>query len=297
VYATPSASFCTSFGYEARGRMAWSPDGANLVFPTSRGCHENPFELFIARADGSTAATGLVTPTAGLESAFPAWSPDGKQIAFLGSETPDSTGVYVADVGPSGALPGGLQARHIGSDTAVTLGFALSGPQWSPDGTSLAVTNGIFDDTTKTSGIVVMKPDGSGERVIAQDAGHPSWSPIWSPNGRQLAYFRAVDPTEYFNGRPCTVRAWVIDADGTNERRLDPLAEGCDMAPAWSPDGTRLSVLLIKTGDLNPWQMSVMMLDGSESLVTLGDGAVGSWQPVAAPLPPAPSFGATEPSL
>ena len=57
-----------------------------------------------------------------------------------------------------------------------------------------------------------------------------------SPSGRQSAYVRAVDPAEYFIERPCTVRFWVINADGTDERRFDPLGDGCDMTPSWSPE-------------------------------------------------------------
>ena len=295
--ATTLATTDSSAAYCAIGGMAWSPDGTSLVFPTSQAC-DGRSELFIVAADGSSPATGLLAP--GADSAYPAWSPDGKQIAFLGSETLGSNGVYVADVGSPPALSGGLAARRIGAGAgegkpggwvnaaAGSLAEALSGPQWSPDGTELAVINSTFGATTGSSGIVIMKADGSGQRVIAEDVGNPLWSPIWSPNGRQLAYARAVDPAEYFNQRPCTVRFWVIDADGTDERRLDPLGDGCDMRPSWSPDGSRLLALLI--GEDASFHVSMIPIDGSEPIVTPADGGAGSWQPIVAPIPPAPSF-------
>ena len=42
----------------------------------------------------------------------------------------------------------------------------------------------------------------------------------WSPDGQQVAFHRTVDPSEYVHDRPCTVRTWIIDADGTDERQL-----------------------------------------------------------------------------
>ena len=305
--ATTLATTDASAAYCAIGGMAWSPDGTSLIFPTSQAC-DGRSELFIVATDGSSPAAGLLAP--GTDSAYPAWSPGGKQIAFLGSEAVGDNGVYVADVGSPAALSGGLLARYIGPGAGEwkpagwvnavpgSLAEALSGPQWSPDGTELAVINSSFASTTESSGLVIMKTDGSGQRVIAEDVGNPLWAPIWSPNGRQLAYVRAVDPAEYFNSRPCTVRFWVVDADGTDERRLDPLGDGCDMRPSWSPDGSRLLGLLISVDDLSPsaFHVSMITIDGSEPIVTLADGSAGSWQPVVAPLPPAPSFGVASPA-
>jgi Tol biopolymer transport system component len=275
-----SGAFC------AKGNMVWSPDGSRLVFPTSPVC-DIRYELFVVAADGSSNATALLAP--GIDSVFPDWSPDGNQIAFMGSEGAGAAAAYVVDVGSGDLLSGGLQAHRIGPDSVASLTDA-STLQWSPDGTELAASTGSLVTITEPSSIVIMKPDGSGQRMIAEASGNPLRNPIWAPSGRQLAYVRAVDPSEYFSGRPCTARVWVIDADGTDARQLDPLTEGCDMTPSWSPDGTRLAVLLIGVDDPNPsFHISMVTLDGSEPIVTLGDGSVGSWQPVVAPLPPAPS--------
>ena len=157
-------------------------------------------------------------------------------------------------------------------------------PQWSPDGTELA-----RGDRFDTGEIVVVKADGSGQRVLATDQ---AFNPTWSPDGKRVAFHRIVDPSEYFQGRPCTMRVWVMNADGTGERRLDPLVDGCVLPPIWSPDGTRLlSLLIVGHGGRS---MSV----SSRWMATIRRSSSSS--PTARPgsrsrrrLPPAPSFEVT----
>ena len=85
------------------------------------------------------------------------------------------------------------------------------------------------------------------------------------------------------------MRVWVVNADGSGERRLDPLVDGCVLPPIWSPDGTRLLSLVIvddyfHVGVLAP----TAMIRRSSSTVLRRVVAAGS-----SPLPPAPSFPAT----
>jgi hypothetical protein len=88
---------------------------------------------------------------------------------------------------------------------------------------------------------------------------------------------------------------WIVDADGTDERRLDPLADGCEGPVLWSPDGSRLTATLIASTPEKPaldFHVGVVTIDGSSPVVILQDGMPSAWQPVAAPLPAAPSFAA-----
>ena len=154
-------------------------------------------------------------------------------------------------------------------------------PQWSPDGTEVAVAIGF-----ETGEVVVVKADGSGQRVLAGDQ---ALNPTWSPDGKRVALHRMVDELEYFQGRPCTMRVWVMDADGSDERRFDPLVDGCVLPPIWSPDGTRLVSLVIAD---DTFHVGVFTVDGGEPPVVFLESYGAAWQPVAAPLPPAPSFAA-----
>jgi Tol biopolymer transport system component len=262
--------------------LGWSPDGSSLIFPTRDGCADD-YGLSIVATDGSSPAVPLLAP--GFDGRYGTWSPDGTRIAFLGQEPGTSVGAYVIEASPAEALAGALQARRVGPDLSPTLGEGpWSGPRWSPDGTELLVTVGPTEE------VYAVKMDGSGERLIAERA----FNPNWSPDGEQIAFHRTVDPSEYFNNRPCTVRTWIIDAAGTNERQLDERADGCVYEPRWSPDGSRIADLLILATPEDPeeaFHFGVQAVDGAgETVILSGDGTLGDWQPVAAPLPPAPSF-------
>ena len=82
-------------------------------------------------------------------------------------------------------------------------------------------------------------------------------------------------PIRVFNGRPCTVRTWVIDADGSDERQLPSLEDGCAIQPPWSPDGTRLAVLLVTSTDEEPaldFHLGIVVADTSQPAGPVGHG-------------------------
>ncbi|HRQ62086.1 MAG TPA: Tol-Pal system protein TolB, partial [Alphaproteobacteria bacterium] len=95
-------------------------------------------------------------------------------------------------------------------------------PVWSPRGDLIAFTRmhqGQFY-------IGVIRPDGSGERLIST-AYHVE-GPSWSPNGRVLTYFK-----ESRGGSGKKSNVYTVDITGFNERLLKTPGDGSD--PAWSP--------------------------------------------------------------
>jgi Tol biopolymer transport system component len=168
----------------------------------------------------------------------PAWSPDGKRIAFQRSED-DAYHVYVMDAD-------GRNERRVTSGTADD-----RHPAWSPDGKLLAVDSG----TDAQREIWVVDVAGSSRTQVTR-MGAIATFPSWSPDGTRIAFY------VYQGG---AMDLWVTGRDGSNARRLtESLAtenkQQCTFAchgAAWSPDGTRLAladgdsarVLLMATAD------------------------------------------------
>jgi len=99
-------------------------------------------------------------------------------------------------------------------------------PVWSPRGDLIAFTK--IDGGSFYIG--VMKPDGSGERLLAND--FLVEAPTWAPNGRVLMYFSQT-PT---GPRGDVTRLYSIDLTGYNKREVITPQDASD--PAWSPLGS-----------------------------------------------------------
>ena len=108
-----------------------------------------------------------------------------------------------------------------------------SSPAWSPDGSRIAFTRSLLDDSgIGHPYIYVMKADGTGQTRLTTDA-TGSRDPTWSPDGNRIAFIGFRD------GR---AKIYVMNADGTGETKLtDDIA----LDPAWSPDGGRIAFSLV----------------------------------------------------
>jgi TolB protein len=108
------------------------------------------------------------------ENRAPAWSPDGRSIAFISNRT-GSDQLFI---------DGGSQKR------LTSTGFNYD-PVWSPDGRRIAFVSNR--DTAEQ--IYVMNADGSQQtRLIAGERGLDEAGAAWSPDGRRIAY-ASKDPS------------------------------------------------------------------------------------------------------
>jgi Tol biopolymer transport system component len=200
---------------------SWSPDGKRIAFTRfvpSAGFF-GLFEIFVMNVDGIN-ATRLTfdDPYAGsFGSTEPAWSPDGRKIAF--SRTVSSPNVitdeevFVMNADGSGVVQ---LTHHDTSFVQPTESF----PTWSPDGGRIAFSSfreGGYD-------VYTMRPDATDEKKVS-GPGNDLY-PAWSPDGSKIAV--ANQRSEYPG-----YEILVYDADGSGETKVTN--SGNSFHPDWQP--------------------------------------------------------------
>jgi len=250
---TRQSAECSEMG--VAGQPEW------IAFETQRG-RFGDYEIFVMAPNGAC-LTNLTSSWA--DDVAPAWSPDGRHIAFVsvrdtlsGKLDLESGEIYVLDFDP-------LTGRAMGEARRLTDSPAADGwPAWSPSGDQIAFHSdrgGDFD-------IWVMNVDGSNPVNLTRHAGDDKF-PAWSPSGDQIAFH---------SDRGGDFDIWVMNVDGSNPVNLTRHA-GDDKFPAWSPDGARIAFASDRDGSYDIWLMDP---DGS-NLAKLTDSPARDRYPIWSP--------------
>jgi len=186
----------------------FSPDGNKVVFSMAAGGNSEIHEM-----DLRTRRAARLTDHPAVDTS-PSYSPKADQITFA-SDRGGTQQIYVMNADGTN-----VQRVSFGQGRYGT-------PVWSPRGDLIAFTK--YGAGGGNFYIGVMRPDGSGERALAE--GFLVEGPTWSPNGRVLMYFaQAQTRADGSGGR---VRLYSIDLTGYNQRELLTPQDASD--PAWSP--------------------------------------------------------------
>jgi hypothetical protein len=192
--------------------LAAYPGAAGRIVFVSDRAGSSTWDIYSAAADGTDVQRLTMWAGATQE---PVWSPDGSRIAYA-SSFEGRFRLFVMNQDGSG--------QHLVSPAAAGSTVDDRQPAWSPDGTKIAFAS------TRPFGaswhVWVMNADGANLRMLPGDL---SQHPAWSPDGSQIA------------GDAGGSAIFVINADGTNERRLATAPQLYnDESPDWSPDGATL---------------------------------------------------------
>ena len=186
----------------------WSPDGESLVFASARhGARDDDDASDLWRVPAKGGTPQRLTATAG-PVMLPAFSPDGRTIAFLARA---ELNAYGRNVQLFTVPADGGQATCVTSALDRSCGALHVRPSWSPDGRSLTVAAEDRGDIglwrVAATGSAAPQRIVGGERVLNGFSA--------SADGRTLAFAasRTVAPAEVF----------VCGADGGDERRLTDL--------------------------------------------------------------------------
>lgn len=139
---------------------SWSPDGAFLVYASSKG-RSNSLDLWVISADGQH-DEALTTDSS--TEWMPAWSPDGKTIAFVSNRDTGVDALYLINLDGSGL-------RKV-------LDLAYE-PSWHPDGKLLAAY--AIRDTEE--GVLLIDPAAPSQARLLLPSGR---QPAFSPDGRYI---------------------------------------------------------------------------------------------------------------
>jgi Ca2+-binding RTX toxin-like protein len=224
----PSAAGGSYIPPPGDARPIWSPEGNRIAFSTTR----DGSALAVVRSDGF----GETRVHAGHAAAL---SPDWKRLAELrrGPELAVDGTAIARDVhnfawAPSSdklVLSRGEDLFVIDADGSNLVRIADRGSSglWSPGGDLIAYQkyiDGRFD-------LHVVAPDGSGDRNLTPEDDLQSIRPIWSPDGRSIAYIKnALKP-----------ELRVVELEGRS-RPLTVKIEITNGEIAWFPDGRRIAV-------------------------------------------------------
>jgi Tol biopolymer transport system component len=186
-------------------QLGWAADGRRFVFESNRG--GGKFGIWVMGTDG-----GGMKRLSG-DGAVPAWSPDGKTIAYMRApKGHDEIWLMNSD---------GSNQRQLTTPPSMGDNYSTdSTPDWSPAGDQIVFTRRYRGRTD----VYVIRADGSGLSRLTKQAGLHSW-PRWSPDGKRIVFVRHVRRT---------AGIYVMDAHGRNQRRI--AGGGIDYAyPDWQP--------------------------------------------------------------
>ncbi len=221
-----------------------SPDNSRLAFVSlgREGFTVKMYSLLLNRMVNFPSSGG---------SNSPAWSPDGKEIAFSSSRSGDPE-IWISDVN-------GTLARRITN---------FKGPDSSPvfnprTGSQIAWISG----RTGLPQLYIMDSDGSNVTRLT-DGGYVS-APSWSPNGQFLAF--AWD-RKYGPGAPGGRDIYVMEVATKKWIQLTHDSGPCDF-PSWSPDGRHIVFANGPNDRAGKMKIWTMLADGTQRHALTDSGA------------------------
>jgi len=238
------------------GDLAWSPDGTRFAFLMNGS-------LWRANSDGSDAQR-LFSPGGHDSLGVAGWSSDGRYILFR--IDPDSSASLAADGLPlfSISVDGG-RAHALASNVFVH----SDSVSVAPGRAEVLASNGCCREAWADKRLTLVDP-ATGRFTLISTARSVAVSPVWSPDGREIAYVSAPEneaATRAGGGEPAKQalaqrRIWIMNADGKQMRQMTSDSRYRDEYPLWSRDGQHILFTRMDQQD-NAGVWTVRLSDGA----------------------------------
>ncbi len=191
-----------------------------------------------------------------------AWSPDGRQLAYLSIQGGRQV-LWLMDADGRGRRV--LNTAEVGDP-------AMAALAWSPRGDSIAFTALAGDRQS-----IFVADVGSGAQRQLTATGSSASSPAWSPDGRTLAFAWSLVANQDI---------FIADVDAA----LAPLARetevqrvtsdyGMDAMPAWSPDGAYIAFFSTRDGNSNIYVYALATGDLRRITYNAARNTAPAWMP------------------
>ena len=243
VHPAPVFSAVPLTSYVGRQLCAsFAPDGERIAFSWDGEKQDNP-NIYVKQIGVERLLRLTVDPMPDLS---PAWSPDGRTIAFLRLSSPEKLEIWLTS-----SLGGGSERRL--AELAVPYSGYLDRRllAWSPDGKWLVVSDERRNDAS--SGLFLLSVStGSKRRLTLPPPMEDDLDPAFSSDMRRLAFVRrsGVAGDLY-------VLELTTDLHSRGEPRRLTFDRGSIGSPVWMPNGTLLFTRYLRPGSPNLWSITL----------------------------------------
>ena len=248
--------------------ISWSPDGSKIAYTSQQPPHDNLYEIYVVRADG-TFPTRLTISShlAGEVEARPVWSPNGSKLTFQ-SYRDGKSEIYVMNADGSNQTNVTHDPNH------------NYDPVWRPDGMGVTFVS-ARDDRDRRYELYFVNTDGTMREIVGLTSYDSLSSPFWFPVGSTIGYLYVGQSSQVVGPVVCTLTPGHIVCEGDYFGTL--YTAGNVTCPVWSPEGSKLAFVSNAEGKKDIYVANTRSSSESPKRLTsslMGEGAtMPAWSP------------------